>query len=121
MTRRWSYRTNVSVDMVDELTRTEREQRWLACHKARAEARRERQRRADACCADCGSAGRDDPIEQATYHTLRAREVERDAHLLKAEALETTASRLYTGALIVFVSSLLLLAFSLLALLGDRL
>jgi hypothetical protein len=106
--------------MVDELTRTEREQRWLACYKARAEARRERQRRADACCVDCGIAGRDDPIEQATYHARRAKEAERDAHLLKAEALGTTASRLFTGALIVFVSSLVVLAFSLLALLADR-
>jgi hypothetical protein len=97
----------------------ERYRRWKMCQEQRAEARRERQRRADACCTDCGIAGRDDPIEQATYHTERAKETERDAQRLKAETLETTATRLFTTALIIFGLSLLVLAFSALALLDG--
>jgi hypothetical protein len=99
--------------------RIARQDAGLACYKRRRAAERERQRQAEACCADCGSAGRFDPIEQATYHTQRAKEAERDVHLLKAETLEKTAVHLFTGALIILGLSLLVLAFSALALLDG--
>lgn len=97
----------------------ERQERWLACYKRRRAADRERQRQAEACCADCGSAGRFDPTDQATYHAQRAKESERDARLLGAETLEKTAKRLFTGASIIFGLALLVLAFSLIALLDG--
>lgn len=97
----------------------ERQERWLACYKRRRAAARERQHQAEACCNDCGSAGRFDPIEQATYHKRLAKEAERDARLLGAETLEKTATRLFTGALIIAGLSFLVLAFSLIALLDG--
>jgi hypothetical protein len=110
--------------MADEMTaatdeQPERFRRWKECQDHRAEGRRKRQRMAEACCVDCGIAGRDDLIEQATYHTKRAKEAENEANLLKAAALEKTAAHLFLGALIIGVFSLLVLAFSLIALLDG--
>lgn len=98
---------------------TERQKAGLACYKRRAEASRARYEAAQACCLDCLQAMRSDPVEQATYHTQRAKEAERDAQRLKAETLEKTALQLFTGALIIAGLSLLVLAFSLIALLDD--
>lgn len=102
-----------------EIVRSEREQAWLSCYRQRVGARLEWQRQAEACCVDCGDAGRFDPADQATCHTRRAKEAERDAHLLKAETFEKTAARLFTGALMIFGLSVLVLAFSLIGLLDG--
>lgn len=99
--------------------RIARQEAWLACYKRRRAAERERQRQAEACCADCGGAGRFDPIEQATYHAERAKEAERDTYRLKAEALEKTATRLFTSALVIFGLSFFVLAFALISLFGG--
>lgn len=63
----------------------ERQERWLACYKRRTEARRERQRQAEACCPDCADAARADPLDQARYHRRQAEQV-------AAEAVQTAGT-----------------------------
>jgi CHASE3 domain sensor protein len=108
--------------MVDDLTRTEREQRWLACYKQRAEARRRRFEAAEACCACCARTGNTDPLDRATYHRRQAetRTIEAEARAVESAraALRFRRATIVTTAALAAVA-VLTLALSLTRLLGG--
>lgn len=96
--------------------------RWLACYKQRVEARQERFIQAEACCADCAAAGRTHPLDRMRYHTALAQRFAAQAtqHAEEAARAATRARRGNIVATAILVPlSLLVLAFSLIALLDG--
>ncbi|MCW6003882.1 hypothetical protein K1W54_04700 [Micromonospora sp. CPCC 205371] len=100
----------------------ERQERWLACHRQQVEARRQRREDADACCADCGPAGRATPLARARHHATLADQYAENARKHATEAARAAARvrRSYViGTAITVPLALLTLALSLVVLFGG--